>query len=335
MNYLNNRSKIDLKQMSEKLKSIIHVPDLNELDNQIKQFWQKMENIVPNHIDYHAPDMKNPGKVWCLHCRDIYNENEAVWEVRHGMSMPLWWCRNKSCDGAGVGYDLIKYKQEEDESYEDWVNEKQKIIKSEKQKEILERLRKPSKYSKMCHLDKLREFTCNIQNEKKVLEGWDINFILTAYEFAEILFKMIEMKCPIPDPFFVKLFSGSICFTRKDVIFQGKRLDENLHDTDNILKALIKETKGKVPSEMLQFVLNHKDDFPAIQMLKIYTNNNLPVPYEIVEKMHQTEKNKALFKLTVGNLKPKERKELKQFIHDCKMKELEKEVEVNTLCYTR
>ena len=100
-----------------------------------------------------------------------------------------------------------------------------------------------------------------------------------------------------------------------------------MHHTDGVLKTLIKETEGKVPSEMLQFVLNHKYDFPAIQMLEIYTKNNLPIPYEIVEKMHQTEKNKALLKLKIGNLKRKERKELHEFIHNCRMKELEEEEE--------
>jgi hypothetical protein len=45
-------------------------------------------------------------EVICMHCSDIYNESELVFEQRFGYSTPLWWCRNKDCDGAGIKHDI-------------------------------------------------------------------------------------------------------------------------------------------------------------------------------------------------------------------------------------
>ena len=58
--------------------------------------------------------------VECWHCRERYKSSELVYEYRlqnqwpawqiycdGGRDMvPLWWCRNKNCDGAGFGHDI-------------------------------------------------------------------------------------------------------------------------------------------------------------------------------------------------------------------------------------
>lgn len=52
-------------------------------------------------------------EVFCIHCSDIYNEQDLVFQNRFGIINPrtntpleLWWCRNESCDGAGMGHDI-------------------------------------------------------------------------------------------------------------------------------------------------------------------------------------------------------------------------------------
>lgn len=62
----------------------------------------------PLSPDYDDPFAVRPadGKrmVGCLHCGDSYRAEEIVYENRAGSA--LWWCRNKSCDGAGLGWGI-------------------------------------------------------------------------------------------------------------------------------------------------------------------------------------------------------------------------------------
>ena len=62
--------------------------------------------------DGFAPSLELNRTVKCLHCGDTYPETEAIYgrRARFTRMIPnarLWWCRNKTCDGAGVGFDLI------------------------------------------------------------------------------------------------------------------------------------------------------------------------------------------------------------------------------------
>lgn len=42
----------------------------------------------------------------CLHCSKEFLEDDAIYEDRHGLGK-MWYCPDKTCDGAGVGFDLI------------------------------------------------------------------------------------------------------------------------------------------------------------------------------------------------------------------------------------
>lgn len=75
----------------------------------------------PNTEEMFAPP-KQAVKVGCMHCGDNYDSSEMVWEYRlecqapmfelwceepdEGPITPLWWCKNKDCDGAGFGHDI-------------------------------------------------------------------------------------------------------------------------------------------------------------------------------------------------------------------------------------
>jgi hypothetical protein len=64
-----------------------------------------VENKVGVNISPYGPRFDR--EVICLHCLDIYNENELVFEQRFGNPIAIWWCRNESCDGAGIGHDIF------------------------------------------------------------------------------------------------------------------------------------------------------------------------------------------------------------------------------------
>jgi hypothetical protein len=60
--------------------------------------------------DYNYPFASLPEDaekaVTCWHCGDTYLAKEIVYEIRGRNPDPFWWCRNKHCDGAGLGFDI-------------------------------------------------------------------------------------------------------------------------------------------------------------------------------------------------------------------------------------
>lgn len=65
-----------------------------------------------------SPD---PVKVECWHCGAVYMSGELRYEYRplmqfaiieNGIKLePLWWCRDRTCDGAGFGHDIHRTKR--------------------------------------------------------------------------------------------------------------------------------------------------------------------------------------------------------------------------------
>lgn len=63
------------------------------------------ESLAPDYDDPFAVRPKDVKRiVECLHCGGSYPAGEIVYERRFGLAM--WWCKNKTCDGAGLGFDL-------------------------------------------------------------------------------------------------------------------------------------------------------------------------------------------------------------------------------------
>lgn len=59
--------------------------------------------IEPDYSDPFAPPVHSR-LVRCLHCDEVYQSSEMVYEQR-GYS-PLWFCKNRDCNGAGYGCDI-------------------------------------------------------------------------------------------------------------------------------------------------------------------------------------------------------------------------------------
>lgn len=55
-----------------------------------------------------------PVEVECIHCGARYMSNEGKFETRFGMDIPLFWCKDENCDGAGVNFDLLVVMDEEE-----------------------------------------------------------------------------------------------------------------------------------------------------------------------------------------------------------------------------
>jgi hypothetical protein len=58
----------------------------------------------PDYNDPFAPVKGGQRKMRCLHCGEIFVEEELQYEKRFGRT--LWWCPTVGCDGAGVGFDI-------------------------------------------------------------------------------------------------------------------------------------------------------------------------------------------------------------------------------------
>jgi len=61
--------------------------------------------MATNNDPFRPPE--KPVAVQCLHCGDRYSSAEIVQETRFGYPYTLAWCRNKDCDGAGFGFDIL------------------------------------------------------------------------------------------------------------------------------------------------------------------------------------------------------------------------------------
>lgn len=64
--------------------------------------------------DDFAPSKANK-RIKCIHCGDVYHEQELVWEARWfgpleecpSEDFAFWYCRNSDCDGMGIGCDMM------------------------------------------------------------------------------------------------------------------------------------------------------------------------------------------------------------------------------------
>jgi hypothetical protein len=68
---------------------------------------------------------KDPIMVECWHCGDKYSSSEMLRMYRPRMQAsiveglgngfstldPLWWCKNRDCDGGGFGHDIHPLKE--------------------------------------------------------------------------------------------------------------------------------------------------------------------------------------------------------------------------------
>jgi hypothetical protein len=59
----------------------------------------------PDFTDPFAPDPDPNQELHCLHCEETFAEAAVVYHDRHGQR--LWWCPTPTCDGRGVGIDLV------------------------------------------------------------------------------------------------------------------------------------------------------------------------------------------------------------------------------------
>lgn len=92
-----------------------------ERDREIKEaggedMWRAAKaerNVLLNRLlepDYGDP-MRPPEtsvEVKCLHCGLSYQSSEMVYEYRHTVDFPLWWCKTPTCDGAGFHHDIYE-----------------------------------------------------------------------------------------------------------------------------------------------------------------------------------------------------------------------------------
>jgi hypothetical protein len=71
--------------------------------------WRTTRRILraePDYYDPFAPDPRSTEPVGCLHCGQIYPENEVKWETKGD---GLWVCKYwPECQGAGVGFDIFR-----------------------------------------------------------------------------------------------------------------------------------------------------------------------------------------------------------------------------------
>jgi hypothetical protein len=59
----------------------------------------------PDFTDPFAPDPDSQQELHCRQCDATFAEAAVVYDDRHGQR--LWWCPNLTCDGRGVGIDLV------------------------------------------------------------------------------------------------------------------------------------------------------------------------------------------------------------------------------------
>lgn len=57
-----------------------------------------------------------PVLVRCLHCDFVYMSSEMAYGKRFHSHDSIWWCKNKTCDGGGFGFDIFPILQQENMS---------------------------------------------------------------------------------------------------------------------------------------------------------------------------------------------------------------------------
>jgi hypothetical protein len=82
-----------------------------KVSTQVKHKRYYSGDITVGDYDLSGTDLFRPPKftieVVCIHCKQRYHSNEMVFETRYRNPFPLWWCKNRDCDGAGFRFDIF------------------------------------------------------------------------------------------------------------------------------------------------------------------------------------------------------------------------------------